>query len=87
MQQIFFLLANMAQLYTFILLARALISWVPNISRANPVVDLLYQVTEPVLEPVRRLIPAMGGFDISFLVVFFGLQILASVLRDIGSTF
>lgn len=87
MEQFFVLLANVAYLYTFVLLARAIISWIPNMSRANPIVDLLYQVTEPVLEPVRRLVPPMGGFDISFLVVFFGLQMLARVLLDIGRTF
>lgn len=87
MEQLFLMLANVAYLYTFVLLGRALISWIPNMGRDNPIVQLLYQVTEPVLEPVRRLVPPMGGFDVSFLIVFFGLQILARVLQDIARTF
>ena len=45
-------------------------------------VDALYSITEPVLEPVRRAIPPMGGFDLSPLVVFFGLRILQGVLLN-----
>ncbi len=87
MSQIFSLLAGLAQLYALLLLVRAIISWVPSLDPYNPLVRLVYQATDPVLEPVRRLIPAVGGLDISFLVVFFGLQFLARILRDISQTF
>ena len=36
----------------------------------------LYRATEPVLRPVRRIIPPMGGIDISFIVVFLGIQLI-----------
>lgn len=76
------LLATLIQLYTFVLLARIVLSWFPKVDRSNQIVQLLYQVTEPVLEPVRRAIPSLGMIDISPIVVFIGLQILQSfVLR------
>lgn len=80
-------LANLVQLYTFVLLARVLMSWVPNLDPTNPIVQMLRQVTDPVLEPARRLIPAIGMVDISPIVVFFALQIISSILRDIAAGF
>jgi YggT family protein len=41
----------------------------------------LFELTEPVLRPVRRVIPPVGMFDVSFMVVFFVLFFLQSVLR------
>ncbi len=55
---------NMAlSLYMFIIVARALISWVSP-DPYNPIVQFLYTATEPVLRPVRRRLPATG-IDIS----------------------
>jgi len=48
----------------FAILARVLISWLP-ISRESPLVQLLYSITEPVLGPIRRILPSMGGLDLS----------------------
>ena len=55
-------------LYLWIIIIRALISWV-NPDPFNPIVRFLYQITEPVLWRVRRIIPPIGAFDISPLVV------------------
>lgn len=84
MGSIFDLLASAINFYTIILLIRVLITWVPNIDPYNPFVRVLFQVTDPVLEPARRLIPAIGMMDISPIVVFFVLRILADILRSLG---
>jgi YggT family protein len=55
-------------LYLWIIIARALLSWV-NPDPRNPIVRFLYNATEPVLYPVRRALPYMGGIDLSPLVV------------------
>ena len=61
-------------------------SWIPGIDSHNPIVQFLYQATEPVLEPVRKLIPPLGGgFDISFLVVYFALVFLAQMFRGLAN--
>lgn len=71
------------QIYSYVLLARALVSWIPNLDPYNPLVRILYQVTEPVLQPIRKLIPPIGGtMDVSILVAFFALIILEQVLRS-----
>lgn len=55
--------------YIWIIIARALISWV-NPDPYNPIVTFLYRATEPVLAPVRRLIPIKGlGIDIAPIIV------------------
>ena len=63
-------------LYIFILFAAAILSWLVVfnvVNTRNPVVrmiwDFLYQVTEPVLRPIRNRLPNFGGIDISFIVL------------------
>ena len=68
------------RIYTFILLARILVTWIPNLDPHNPIVQMLFQVTDPVLEPARKLIPSIGMIDISPIVVFIVLGILQEML-------
>ncbi len=75
------IVSMLLQIYSYVLLARALISWIPNLDPYNPFVQFLYQITEPVLEPIRKLIPPLGGMiDISIIVAFFGIMILQQLL-------
>ncbi|MFV1981645.1 MAG: YggT family protein [Rhodothermia bacterium] len=78
------LLATLIQLYSYVLLARIVLSWIPNVDRTNQIVQVLYQVTEPVLEPVRRVVPRLGMMDISPIVVFIGLHILQRILLSLA---
>ena len=78
---IFLLLARVLQIYTFVLLIRILITWIPNLDPHHPIVQLLFQVTDPVLEPARKLI---GMIDISPIVVFIALGILQDLLNRLG---
>src|SRR5262245_44938764 len=67
-------------LYMWIVIARALISWV-NPDPRNPIVRFLYNATEPLLYRIRRLIPfSMGGIDISPLLVIFAIYFLQGFL-------
>ena len=63
------LIIRLLDIYSFIVLIRVLMSWV-NPNPYNPIVQIIYKLTEPVLAPVRRVLPPMGGFDLSPLVVF-----------------
>ncbi len=79
------LLLLVLQIYSYVLLARALVSWIPNLDASNPAVRILYEITEPVLEPIRKLIPPLGGvMDISILVAFFAIIILEQLLRGLA---
>lgn len=65
----------------WLILIRALISWV-NPDPFNPIVQFLYKVTEPILEPVRRILPIgfRFGIDISPIIVFLAIMFLRSFL-------
>jgi YggT family protein len=68
----------------FAIIARALLSWV-SIDPYNPLVQILYQITEPILAPLRRIIPPIGGMmDITPIVALILLQVLQAI---IDSTF
>jgi len=77
-------LAYIILVYLVILAARAVLSWFPvrGGTFLASVNTLLFELTEPVLRPVRRVIPPVGMFDVSFMVVFFVLFFLYSVLSS-----
>lgn len=63
--------------YLIVLFARAIVSWLPPSAGALATITrVLFDLTEPVLAPMRRVIPATGVFDLSFFVLMFGLYIL-----------
>ncbi len=74
-------------IYMWIIIIRALISWV-NPDPYNPIVQFLYNITEPVLYPLRKRLPYMGGIDISplvvLLVIIFLQSFLVATIRDLA---
>ena len=80
-------------LYLLALFARIILSWFPISpdSPMAPVFSFLYSVTEPVLGPIRRLLPPVGmggmGLDLSPIIVVFGAQLLVFPLIGCGFLF
>ncbi len=80
------LLCRLLDAYLIVMFARIILSWFPISpgSGMASVYGFLYSVTEPVLGPIRRVIPPLGmggmGLDLSPLVVFFGISILRSAI-------
>jgi YggT family protein len=68
-------------IYSYVIIAAALISWVSPDPR-NPIVQFLRQITEPVLGPVRRLLPPWktGGLDFSPIIVLVAIQFIERVI-------
>ena len=69
----------------FAILARVILSWFPMGRRYNnPLVQIIHAVTEPILAPIRRVVPTAGIFDftpmIAIIVVAFVTQVLANLL-------
>lgn len=65
----------------WVLLLRAILSWVSQ--GRSPVEYVMHQLTEPLTAPIRRIIPAMGGLDLSVLVLFLCLQFANILMGDI----
>ncbi|NQZ09335.1 MAG: YggT family protein [Algicola sp.] len=73
------------QLVTYVLILRAILSWVSQGN--NPVEQVMHQLTEPMLAPIRRLLPPMGGFDLSILVLLILMQLLPVLFGDVSGLF
>jgi YggT family protein len=66
-------------LLTLAIVARVLLSWF-RVNPYHPAIQLLYQVTEPILAPLRRVIPPLGMLDISPLVAILFLQFIQQIV-------
>jgi YggT family protein len=73
--------------YIYVLIAAAVMSWLIAfnvVNSYNPtvrtVVDFLYRVTEPVLQPIRRILPNLGGIDISPVILIIGLMFIDQLI-------
>ena len=81
------LLSLVIYVHLFLIIIQVVISWISP-GTYNPMTGLMSQLTEPLLQPARRLIPPSGGFDWSALVVLVCLQLalilLVSPLQDLG---
>jgi YggT family protein len=74
------ILILLIELYTYVIFAAVILSWVPDL-RKYPIAAWIDSVTEPVFAQVRKLLPAMGGMDLSPLVVLLALGLLRKLLR------
>lgn len=66
---------------TFALIGRALLSWFDPQLRW-PISRVLFQVTEPLIAPIRQVVPQIGFFDLSFIVALVLLRVLEGLLRQ-----
>ncbi len=69
------LLIRLIDLYSLIVVAAVVVSWT-NVPREHPAVRFLDRLTEPLLAPIRKALPTMGGIDISPVVLLIGLRLL-----------
>lgn len=89
MRPIVFILIQIINLYMYLLIASAILSWLVAFNVVNTrnqfvgmVVEFLYRITEPVLAPIRRRLPSFGGLDISPIIVFFLLWLIQLYLWE-----
>ena len=84
------LISTIIQIYIWLLIASAILSWLVAfnvINTSNRVIymigDFLYRVTEPVLRPIRSVLPNLGGLDISPVVLILLLYFLQNLLWEV----
>ena len=88
MNPFIWLIEVVIDLITWVVIASAIMSWLVAFGVVNMrnqfirmVVETLYRVTEPLLRPIRRLMPNLGGVDISPVILLLGLFFLREALR------
>lgn len=69
-------------LYSLLILGRVLMSWV-QVDPYSPVARALYDLTEPVLQPIRNLLPPAAGLDFSPIIAMIGIQIIGTMLATL----
>ncbi len=84
------LLATVIQLYIYVLIAAAVLSWLIAFNVVNTrnqfvamIADALWRLTEPVLRPIRNILPNLGGLDLSPVVLILLLIFLRNLLFEI----
>jgi len=76
----------LARALNLAILARVLLSWIP-IDRDSRVIQILYEITEPIMGPIRRVMPNLGGLDISPMVALILVQVIERVLISMFARF
>ena len=69
------LIVTLIDLYSFVVLAAVVMSWV-RADRRHPFVQLVYNLTEPAIAPIRRVVPPLGGLDFSPMILLLALRLL-----------
>jgi YggT family protein len=95
MNALFWLIDQVIGLYITLVIVQVVLSWLVAFNVINTrnrfvymVGDFLYRITEPALKPIRRLLPTMGGIDLSPVVLILGLYFLrVLLLRDVMPAF
>jgi YggT family protein len=89
MQSILILISTVIQIYIYVLIAAAILSWLIAFNVVNTrnqfvavVGDVLYRLTEPALRPIRRILPNLGGLDLSPVVLILLLILVRNLLYE-----
>ncbi len=85
MEFLFTLIYYLCQLLSIAIFARAILSWFP-LGYNNPVIRFLFNITEPILMPLRRVIPKLGMLDISPMIAIVLLQVITWLIQGIQVT-
>lgn len=89
MQSLYVLIQTVLELYTWIIIISAIMSWLVAFNVINArnrlvytIGDVLYRLTEPALRPIRRFLPNLGGIDLSPLVLLLLIFFIRSLLAE-----
>lgn len=73
------LLIQLLDIYSLLVFGSVIISWV-KLPPDNPIASFLHSMTEPLLSPIRQIMPEIGGLDVSPLVLLFGIRLVRGVI-------
>lgn len=77
------LISDVAQLLALLVIVRAVLTWVPSVDYGHPVIRAIVRVTDPVLQPIRRLVPPLGGIDVTPIAALLLIQVARYLLINI----
>jgi YggT family protein len=71
------------QILTWSIIARALMSWLP-IDQSSPLVQMLFRATEPIIDPIRKVMPSTGMIDLSPMVAIIVLIVMEQLVASVA---
>jgi YggT family protein len=77
------LISDAAQLLALLIIVRALLTWIPSVDYGHPVIRAIVRVTDPLLLPIRRLVPPLGGIDVTPIAALLLIQVARYLLINI----
>jgi YggT family protein len=77
------LISDVAQVLALLIIVRALLTWIPSVDFGHPVIRAIVRVTDPVLLPIRRVVPPLGGIDVTPIAALLLIQLARSLLINI----
>ena len=82
MDDFFYFIARILDLYSIVIVVRVLSEWIPN-SRNYQIVQFLILITEPFLSKIRSILPQMGSLDFSPIAAILLLEIIGTILKNL----
>ena len=79
---LYYVVSALVRVLELAILARVLLSWV-SVSRDNRLVSIILEITEPILGPIRRVVPPLGGLDLSPMIAWILIEMAQRVLLTI----
>jgi YggT family protein len=83
MYELIALINTVFQVLNLLILVRIILSWVPGMGPGHPAVHVIHQITAPILDPIRRVMPPAGGFDLSPIVAILLLSLIRTLLVEV----
>jgi YggT family protein len=90
MTAVYWLIDTILSIFLWLLIAQVVLSWLVQFNVVNTrnrfvysVGEFLYRITEPFLRPIRRVIPSIGGFDISPVILVLVIGFIRQLLPDL----
>jgi len=84
---IYTIIATIFQILNIIIFIRVILSWIPH-NQFNPFIETIYRISNPILEPIQRNIPPLGGrIDISPIIAIFLLQFIQGIILSFLGSF
>ncbi len=77
------LVSDAAQLLALLIIVRAVLTWIPSVDYGHPLIRAISRVTDPILLPIRRLVPPLGGIDVTPIAALLLIEIARAMLIQI----
>ena len=77
------ILVQLLDLYSYVVFGSVMVSWI-GLPQDHQIVSILRKLTEPLLSPIRQILPSAGGLDFSPLVLIVGLRLIRSLVLSVA---